>query len=127
MLKLRKILLCDYFYYVLLILVILLTILRVNLKPNVLFDNKYYEISGIIEKINIDGNKLVLNIKSKEKLIGTYYFKSSEEKNKFNLLLGDKIKIKGEVISPNKATNENVFNYSDYLRNKGIYHLIKID
>ena len=127
MLRLRKILLCNYLYLVLLILIIILTILRINLKPKLFYDNKYYEVIGTIENINIDGNKLILDIKSREELIGTYYFKNIKEKNKFNLLLGDKVKIKGEIISPNIPTNDNVFNYNKYLRNKSIYHLIKID
>ena len=54
MLRLRKILLCDYLYIALLILIIILTILRINLKPKLFFDNKYYDMGINALRINLD-------------------------------------------------------------------------
>ena len=127
MLRLRKILLCNYVYYVILFLVVIISIYRINDKPNIIYLNKYYKIIGIITKINIDGNKLSIGLKSKENLIGNYYFKSKDEKDSNKLKIGDKVKIEGEIINPNEPSNENTFNYYDYLYHRGIYHLIKID
>ncbi len=127
MLRLRKILLCDYLYYLILFLTIIIVIIRINSKPKLIYESKYYQITGIIESINIDGNKLSITIKSKEKLIGTYYYKSIREKNNSNYEIGDKIYVKGEITSPKDPTNYNTFNYHDYLYNRRIYHTMKID
>ena len=44
---------------------------------------------GYIKNIKIDGNKLTLIVHGKEDLIVNYYFETLEEKETFNLKLGD--------------------------------------
>ena len=82
LLKLRTILLYDYGYYLLLILVLVTVLVRVNITKKEVYQNKRQEIEGIITKYNIDGDKLSLEVKAQEKLVGNYYFKSKEEKDK---------------------------------------------
>ena len=79
---------------------------------------------GYIKNIKIDGNKLSLIVHGKEDLIVNYYFETLEEKEKFNLKLGDYIKINGVLNVPQKNTNFNLFNYRKYLLGKKIYYTL---
>ena len=79
---------------------------------------------GYIKNIKIDGNKLSLIVHGKEDLIVNYYFETLEEKKKFNLKLGDYIKINGVLNVPQKKTNFNLFNYQKYLLGKKIYYTL---
>lgn len=79
---------------------------------------------GYIKNIKIDGNKLSLIVHGKEDLIVNYYFETLEEKKKFNLKLGDYIKINGVLNVPQKNTNFNLFNYQKYLLGKKIYYTL---
>ena len=116
MLRLRKILLCDYLYIILLLLIIIISIPRLNNNYEKINSN---EIIGIVTNISKEDNKVSLEIKSKEKIIGNYYKNTTID-------LGDKVLLKGELIRPNKNTTQNVFNYRNYLNNKNIYYLMKI-
>ena len=120
MLKLRKILLYDSLYIILLIIVILISIIRLNIKPKLYYNNTN-KIIGIITNINKKDNKYTLTIKGKEKVLGAYY-----SNNDLNVSIGDKVEVIGEVYIPNSNTNINTFNYKKYLYNDNIYHLIKI-
>ena len=128
--KLKTVLQYRYTFKVLTILVIIIEILFLMINKQ---ESKYTGtenlITGTITKYEIDGNKLKLEIKSKEKLIGNYYFKTKNEKEYYqnNLLLGDKIKIKTTLEPPNNNTTPNTFNYKKYLENKSIYYIASID
>ncbi len=116
MLKLRKILLCDYLYIILLIIVLLISIPRLSNNHKKLNTNK---VIGTITNITKKDDKTTLIIKSKERIIATYY-------KEIDIDLGDKVLLIGELSIPNKNTNENTFNYKKYLNNKNIYYLMKI-
>ena len=95
------------------------------------YESKYTienSFKGIVSNYKIDGNKLTINFKDKEKLIGIYYFKTEEEKNNFknNIFYGSSVFINGELKDPNNNTIFNIFNYKNYLYNKRIYKLINI-
>ncbi len=116
MLRLRKILLCDYLYIGILIIVLLISILRINNNHKKISTNK---ITGTIINITHNEDKTTLIIKSKEKIIGTFY-------KKINIDLGDKVEVIGELSIPKTNTNENTFNYQKYLYSKNIYYTMKI-
>ncbi len=116
MLKLRKILLCDYLFIGLLILVLLISIPRLISHKNNLNTNK---IIGIITIISKKDNKVQLIIKSKELIQATYY-------KELNIDLGDKVLLTGDLSKPNTNTTENTFNYRNYLSNKNIFYIMKI-
>ncbi|MDD4036442.1 MAG: hypothetical protein PHS45_03895, partial [Bacilli bacterium] len=130
MLKLRIILLYDYLYLILTIIVLTSSLVYTN---TVIRKSKYFGnekvIEGYIHNYNIDGNKLTINIIGKEKLIGNYYFTNICEKEEFNNIyrLGDYIKIMGEIKTPSNNTVFNLFNYKKYLYNNNIYYLFNID
>ena len=127
MLRLRKILLCDWLYYALLILSIIYLIIYF----------KYYEIDHLydenetgfiltISNYKIDGSKL--SITFKENLVGTYYFKTKEEKESFvnKYSLGDIVNIYGILNKPTNNTIPNTFNYKNYLFHKNIEYYLTI-
>ena len=98
MLRLRKILLCNYLYFFLLLLVSILTICRINLNHKSYYSLNTKEVIGKLVEYNIDGNELKLTIRAKENLIANYYFENINSKRLFikSINLGDTLKIKGE-------------------------------
>ena len=128
--KLRKILLCDSLYYAILILSTIFSFLYI----------KYYGYESIynidqttfnlrIHSYKIDGDKLSLELKDKENLVGTYYFKTEEELNYFvnNYSIGDTINLSGTLNIPSNNTMPNTFNYKNYLKYKKIYYTLSIE
>ena len=125
-----KLLKKDYIYYLILIITIIFSVFRIYIfKPSSVYSGSENNFTGIINKIEIDGNKLNITIKTKETLIGTYYIKTYEEvkKIKNNYKLGDTVKINGNLSKPNKNTIPNLFNYSEYLYNNKVFWTIKIN
>ena len=126
MLRLRKILLCDFLYYFLLLLVgIYLIIFFSNYKLDHIYNenDNYFELN--IKKYKIDGDKLTIEFNN---LIGSYYFKTYEEKQTFinNYSINDLLSIKGTLVKPNNNTIPNTFNYKKYLSHKNIEYILQI-
>lgn len=86
------------------------------------------EVVGEVIDFKIDGDKLSIVLKGKEKLQCFYYFSSLKEKEKFQnqMKLGIKIKIFGTFSKPQNNTIPNTFNYKNYLYSKKIYWLVNI-
>lgn len=124
-LKLRKILLYDYVYYIL----VILALIYVFIYNKTFTINKNYNGNTFYLKINnyiIDGNKLSMDF---DNLKSTYYFQTKEEIDLFksNYNLGDTLKINGTLETPNNNTIPNTFNYKEYLFHKKIKYILKID
>lgn len=87
------------------------------------------ELKCQISDIQIDGNKIDLIIKNKEKIKGTYYVESLEELNylKNKLCLGDYILVEGKLTKPSTRKIPNTFNYQNYLKHQDIYYVIQIN
>jgi competence protein ComEC len=83
-------------------------------------------ITGYIHKFTIDGDKLNIEVIGKEKIIGSYYFSTKEEKDNFKYELGDYVSIECELIKPKANTVFNLFNYKEYLLHKNIHYIMKI-
>jgi len=130
LLKLRKTLLCNYPYYLILLIALLTFLIRTVF---ITYESKYNLdttlITGKLIKYNIDGDKLSFVIKGKEKVQSTYYFASEEEKSIYQdkLKLGITIKVEGELSKPLNNTIPNTFNYRKYLYNHQIYYLMSAD
>lgn len=127
-LKLRKILLYDKLYYLLLIIsLIYIFIYYKNYIPHYNYDINEKKFILTINDIKIDGNKL--NLSFKENLVSTYYFKTKEEKEYFinNYSLADKLNIEGSLSIPTENTIKNTFNYKNYLYYKKVNYILKIE
>ena len=107
MLRLRKILLCNYLYIVIVLIVGIITLIRLN--NNITYNSPYM---GTVTKIVKIDDKTSITID--DKVIGTTY-------KSININLGDKIKVYGEF-------NNNYISISKYKvirKNKNIYYFIK--
>ena len=128
--KLKIILQSNYIYYLLILITLISTIYNLSItKTNKSKYNKNIEnIEGILTEYHIDGDHLTLEIKALELINGSYYFKTQKEKNNFitDFNIGDRIYLAGELSSPLKNTNFNLFNYKDYLYNNKTFYMINI-
>jgi len=128
LLILRKILLLDYLYYILIFIVLLSSVIFTLIyQKESFYTGEEVSISGRIEKLSIDGDKLSLIIKAREKVIVNYYFDSFEEKESFSLEIGDYISVKGIMVIPSSNRNFNCFNYKKYLYNNNIFYIMNSD
>ena len=123
MLKLRKILLCNYLFYIAFIFSISLTIIRINIPKLSNYNENSKVFTGIIIQIIEKEDKVIYKIKNKEIVIGTLYLKNKE---KIEVHLGDKVKIIGTFQKPQKNTTKNLFNYQKYCKRNNIFYVINI-
>ena len=121
--RLRHILQSKHLIKIIAIIIFIITLLYTNYYP---FKSKYTkddkEFIGIVTKYEVKEDKITIEIKAKEKLLITYKYQDKEFNN---LSYGDKIKVKGTLITPSKNTNQNTFNYQKYLYYKKIYYLVE--
>jgi competence protein ComEC len=126
LIKLRTILLCDKLYIILTLIALFYSYIITNFYP---YHSKYNindtAISGYIDNIKIDGNKLRIILIGKETIIINYYFKTLEEKESLHLNLGDYIKVSGSISKPKSSSVFNLFDYKKYLYHKGIYYVFR--
>ena len=86
-------------------------------KIRYIFEVKYSTFKNYRFYIDIKNNSKDLNTKSLEKF---------QNKNITNLEFGDKVKIKGEFIKPEKQRNYKGFDYKQYLKQKDILGTIQV-
>ena len=122
MIRLKTLLQYNYFYIILVILVLCLTFIRNSFYNESKFNGSETSFVGIVDEIKKSDDYYKITIKSKEKIIGSYY-----SKEPINISLGDKITFKGTLSKPKNNTIPNTFNYRKYLYNHHVYYLVKID
>ena len=122
MIRLKILLQYNYFYIILVILVLCLTFIRISFYNESKFNGSENSFVGIVDDIKKSDDYYKITIKSKEKIIGSYY-----SKEPINISLGDKITFKGTLSKPKNNTIPNTFNYRKYLYNHYVYYLVKID
>ncbi|MDD3241825.1 MAG: DNA internalization-related competence protein ComEC/Rec2 [Bacilli bacterium] len=128
MLRLRKILLYNQLYLIILI-VSFIYVFLININ-GYSFTKGNVSLNGVIEKKEIDGDQLRIIIKTdKGKFLGNYYFDTYNEKKLFvrTYNYGDYMQLKGETKEVEKSTIKNGFNYRNYLKSKKIKGIISID
>ena len=124
--KLKILLQSNKFYYLLLLITFIYSLIYIiNFKPKEIYNINQSEFTLTIKEYKIDGDKL--SIEFNEYLIGTYYFKTQEEKENTNLNINDKLYIKGKLNIPSNNTIPNTFNYKKYLFYKNIEYTLSID
>ncbi len=121
MIRLRKILLSNKPFIIVLFIALLYTFIYINIDRKSLLSDKTLLI-GYIEDIKQKDDKVILKIKIRhEHIIGYYNSKS------FHYELNDKIKVIGDLEKPDSNTVINNFNYKKYLYYNKTYYLIKIN
>lgn len=121
LLKLRTILLCNYPYYLLLLITIIISIPRLVLPKESIYSTTSTSCTGIVTSYIYKANTLKLTIKNKEQLIIYYYLTDADN---IDITLGDKIKVTGEFTKPTSNTTKYLFNYQKYLYNKNIFYIV---
>ena len=130
MIQLRRILLYDNLYRVLLFLTIIYALyMTIFIKHESKYKGDESLFNCKLNSYKIDGNKLDMNLYCKEKIKATYYIKSLEEKEYLsnNLKLDSTLSIKGNLEKPSNNTIPYMFNYKKYLYNNKIYYLLNIE
>lgn len=128
MLRLRKILLCNYLYYLIFLLSVIYTAIFINIKHELKLNLNSKILIGRVESISLSGNKLSLIVKNKEKVKATYYLTNKDEIRLIKQIhLGDKVRLEGEFSLPLTKKDEYSFDYERYLKTKKIYYLFKIE
>ena len=122
MIRLKTLLQYNYFYIILVILVLCLTFIRNSFYNESKFNGSETSFVGIVDEIKKSDDYYKITIKSKEKIIGSYY-----SKDFLDISLGDKITFTGTLNKPKNNTIPNTFNYRKYLYNHHVYYLVKID
>ena len=109
-------------------LVIYVFIATIVIQYESIYKGDETSITGKIISYSINGNKLKINIKDKEKLIATYYIDTEEELAylKENIGIGKTITVNGTLNEPINNTIPNTFNYKKYLYNNKIYYLFDV-
>ena len=85
MLRLRKILLCNYLYYLIFLLSVIYTAIFINIKHEFKLNLNSKILIGRVESISLSENKLSLIVKNKEKVKGFLY--KSVKRNKINIYI----------------------------------------
>lgn len=117
--KLNQILQSNITLIILFIMLSVYIILNFNIKN---FNLNIDKFNGVLVAYKIDGDKLSMQLKNKQKIIANYYIKTESEKKYLenNLELGYTIKTTGSVNEPVNNTIPNNFNYKKYLQSKNI-------
>ncbi len=126
MLRLRKILLCDYLYYTFLLFSILYTIINISNPPKSSYTEKSNTFTGIVTKI-VKKEYKTIYIKNKEIVSTNLYH------NKNNIELGDKVKITGKFQKKTNISKDNpIYFYTIKIssikilkKNKNLYYRFK--
>ena len=100
MIRLKTLLQYNYFYIILVILVLCLTFIRNSFYNESKFNGSETSFVGIVDDIKKSDDYYKITIKSKEKIIGSYY-----SKEPLNISLGDKITFKGTLSKPKNNTS----------------------
>ncbi len=125
--RLKIILQSNLFLLILIIATIVIITIRILTPSKTYYMPKDNKVIGTIKKRTLDNEKVTLLIKAKEKIQGTYYFKSNQKNKVKDLKIGDKVKVLGTITKPRTPTTKNLFDYSFYLKKQGIYQLITIN
>lgn len=130
MIRLRKILLCNFFFYLILILSIILCFIRLNIGSSSVYSSKSNSFIGIVTDIEVNGNELILRVKDNcgESIKGYYYFDTQSDRDKAIsiLKLGIKVEVMGEFSHPSGNRVPNTFNYRKYLQRNNIFFCVSI-
>lgn len=119
MLKLRKILLCDFLYIIFIIVILFFSLFRLLFFKSSNYSLKSNLVEGIVTKIVYKENNQVIYLKNKKNFIINF-----NVGNKLKFTLGDRILVKGEFKRASKNTTEYLFNYQKYLERKNIFYIV---
>ena len=114
--------------------VVLITIIYcvIIISNNIIFFNYPLDtniVKGKIINYSYNGNQLKIEVKGKNKIIGTIYAKEEKQLKKWKeeIKLGQIIEMNGDLKEIPENTNFHLFNYRKYLYSKKIYYMFDIE
>ncbi len=118
----------KYWFLAIFLLLVYVLVFTKVITYHSLYPDNTTNITGKITSFNINGNKLSLELKAREKLKATYYIQREEEKENLqnNLCIGCSISLEGNFSDLINNTVPNTFNYKKYLYNQKIYRSFAI-
>lgn len=128
MLRLKTILQSSNLLKILLVLVIVYAFIYSYIPRSSKYSIDDNLIQGILISKTIDGDKLSMVIKGKEKIRATYYISNYDDLEVYNNLeLGSSLELSGTLSIPSHNTIPNTFDYHDYLYYQGINYTMSVD
>lgn len=128
MLRLKTILQYRYTTLLIFIMILFITIIRINIPSKSKYAINETSITGVISAYKIDGDKLSLTVDAKETIKANYYIKTETEKARLSKIpLGKKVLLKGTLTEATNNTVPNTFNYKTYLLNNDIYYVMNVE
>lgn len=128
LLRLKTILQSSHLILFLLIVTIVYSLIYSSIPRKSNYNINDTFIKGYLISKTIDGDKLSLVLKGKEKVKGTFYIKNYKDVSLYESLpLGTNLELTGTLNTPNKNTIPNTFNYHDYLYYQGINYTMSIN
>jgi len=131
LLRLRKILLHSYPFYLLLGVGLLITGIRLFYFPfESVLKAGQNSFLGVVDSYKRKGSVIEIKVKYKKEYVLAYYpLKTVEEKEKFleQVELGNIVLWTGTLERPQTERSENGFSYRSYLQGKKIYFLMKLE
>lgn len=124
MLRLRKILLCDYVFYLVLILVLGFTIFTFTIKRSSKYDINTNVIAGRVVEIKNTGNSFKIMVKAREKVICYYKYLDTVP---VDISLNDLVLIEGSMMEIDSSGVFNTFDYKKYLKHNNIFWQFEVD
>ena len=122
LLRLRKALLSNNLYLAILVVVTIITIIRISIPKRSIYQKDTKTITGIIENIKKDQEKITLVIKGKEKILAYY-----DNPKLSKIEAGYKVRITGKINSIDETTTKNIFSYKKYLERQNIFYTFTIN
>lgn len=119
--KLKIVLQSKIFLFLLLTLVSALVLILSCKDKHSIYTLNDGQVEGKIIDYTYKGDKIVLTLKTPEKIIVNHYIKGDTDN--LNFKIGQKIVAKGQMREPTNNTIPNTFNYKKYLYHKNIYYV----
>ena len=109
--RLRTILQLKYLF----ILVVIISLIRINHPYKSIYNSKYKEVIGTVYKYKKSDSNTKIYLKSHENIIINCY-------SYIDIKLGDKIRVEGKFSRVKDTKTKELFNYKKYLERRGIYY-----
>lgn len=125
--KLKIILQCKQIFFIIFAFSLFFVLINQTIyKPKTKILKTQTNFTGIVLNYKIDGNKLTIKLKAKEKILINYYFKTEKKLKelKGQLKYGITLKVFGNLNKPKNNTIPNVFNYKKYLNHQKIFYIL---
>lgn len=130
MIKLRTILLCRYFYFGILIIVLIISFFRLSSVVKSNYKDTSKNFIGEVISVTRDDSlfKLIVEDEFGERVNASYYVNNKVKNNFISYCeIGDKVEVGGKFERILEIKTKNIFNYQEYASRNKMFYRMKID